>query len=186
MSSTQRFAGGRPEHRSTAPEFYEGEEVSRYSRCSQTVLIQRELTLRALELLELKAFCRDNPLLLDVGCGSGLSGRVLSERGMTWLGTDISMSMLTHLAVNERQEGSSTLECGYALSDAGQGLPFRENVFSHAISISAVQWLCYRSGDDMEVNRKALRLLFADLRRVLVVHGRAVLQLYIEGRSTDG
>ncbi len=34
-------------------------------------------------------------LLLDVGCGSGLSGRVLEEEaGCLWIGTDISRSML--------------------------------------------------------------------------------------------
>jgi len=32
--------------------------------------------------------------VLDVGCGSGLSGQALEEAGHYWVGCDISMSML--------------------------------------------------------------------------------------------
>lgn len=32
--------------------------------------------------------------MLDVGCGSGLSGQALEEAGHYWVGCDISMSML--------------------------------------------------------------------------------------------
>jgi 18S rRNA (guanine1575-N7)-methyltransferase len=34
------------------------------------------------------------PLILDVGCGSGLSGEILSEEGHLWIGMDIAPSML--------------------------------------------------------------------------------------------
>lgn len=44
---------------------------------------QTQLTERALELMALP---EDVPcVLLDLGCGSGLSGQVLSERGHTWV-----------------------------------------------------------------------------------------------------
>lgn len=33
-------------------------------------------------------------LLLDIGCGSGLSGDVIEENGHMWVGLDISKSML--------------------------------------------------------------------------------------------
>lgn len=33
-------------------------------------------------------------LLLDIGCGSGLSGEILTEEGHHWVGMDISGSML--------------------------------------------------------------------------------------------
>lgn len=59
---------------------------------SHIIQIQNEMSERALELLALPedAEC----LLLDIGCGSGLSGDVLSEHGHTWIGMDISESML--------------------------------------------------------------------------------------------
>lgn len=33
-------------------------------------------------------------LLLDIGCGSGLSGEALTDAGHAWVGTDISAAML--------------------------------------------------------------------------------------------
>lgn len=49
---------------------------------------------RAIELLALPD---DNVsrLLLDIGCGSGLSGEVITEMGHNWIGVDISESMLS-------------------------------------------------------------------------------------------
>jgi 18S rRNA (guanine1575-N7)-methyltransferase len=32
--------------------------------------------------------------LLDIGCGSGLSGEILDEEGHVWIGLDISPFML--------------------------------------------------------------------------------------------
>lgn len=50
------------------------------------------MTERCLELLILP---EDTPcLLLDIGCGSGLSGAVLEESGHMWIGMDISSAML--------------------------------------------------------------------------------------------
>lgn len=50
------------------------------------------MTYRALELLNLPP---DEPaFLLDIGCGSGLSGEILDEEGHIWVGCDIAPSML--------------------------------------------------------------------------------------------
>jgi 18S rRNA (guanine1575-N7)-methyltransferase len=48
---------------------------------------------RALELLALPPDGTPR-LLLDIGCGSGLSGEALTEAGHAWLGLDISAAML--------------------------------------------------------------------------------------------
>lgn len=54
--------------------------------------IQVQMTERAVELLILP---EDTPcFILDIGCGSGLSGSVLEEQGHFWVGLDISTSML--------------------------------------------------------------------------------------------
>lgn len=54
--------------------------------------IQADMTYRALELLNLP---EDTPaLLLDIGCGSGLSGEILDEEGYNWVGVDVAPSML--------------------------------------------------------------------------------------------
>jgi 18S rRNA (guanine1575-N7)-methyltransferase len=49
------------------------------------------MTQRAVELLRLPP---GPALLLDVGCGSGLSGEELTEQGHHWVGLDISRDML--------------------------------------------------------------------------------------------
>lgn len=54
--------------------------------------IQEQMSERAIELLVLP---EDTPCyLLDIGCGSGLSGSVLEEQGHYWVGLDISTNML--------------------------------------------------------------------------------------------
>lgn len=62
-------------------------------QCSTRVQqIQADMTYRALELLNLPP---DEPaFLLDIGCGSGLSGEILDEEGHIWVGCDIAPSML--------------------------------------------------------------------------------------------
>lgn len=50
------------------------------------------MTHRALELLNLPE--GEPAFLLDIGCGSGLSGEILDEEGYMWAGVDIAPSML--------------------------------------------------------------------------------------------
>lgn len=54
--------------------------------------IQVQMCERAIELLLLPE--DQSCLLLDIGCGSGLSGSVLEDQGHLWIGVDISPSML--------------------------------------------------------------------------------------------
>ena len=130
------------------------------------------MTHRALSLLHLSS----PSLILDIGCGSGLSGSILStvpssEGGPhIWVGMDISASMLD-IALQRDVEGD------LLLTDIGQGVPFRAGTFDAAISISAVQWLCNAESSDMRPQDRLAKFfggLFASLRR----GGRAVCQFY--------
>lgn len=51
------------------------------------------MTERAIELLNLSE--ESSNLLLDIGCGSGISGEVLSDNEHYWIGFDISRHMLS-------------------------------------------------------------------------------------------
>ena len=65
---------------------------SRSAISSRIQQIQADMTYRALELLNLPP---DEPaFLLDIGCGSGLSGEILDEEGYLWVGVDVAPSML--------------------------------------------------------------------------------------------
>ena len=74
--------------------------------------------------------------MLDIGCGTGISGCVLSEYEHMWVGTDISKGMLNVAAHQGDTEGD------LIHSDMGHGFGFRPGTFDGAISISALQWLC--------------------------------------------
>lgn len=55
--------------------------------------------------IELMALPEDQPcLILDIGCGSGLSGTAIEEAGHQWIGIDISPAML-NVAVDREVEG---------------------------------------------------------------------------------
>ena len=56
------------------------------------VEIQRTLSERAIELLRLPP--DESCYILDVGCGSGLSGAALEEQGHMWAGVDIRYSSM--------------------------------------------------------------------------------------------
>mmetsp|Transcript_11102 Transcript_11102/g.28026 ORF Transcript_11102/g.28026 Transcript_11102/m.28026 type:complete len:175 (-) Transcript_11102:95-619(-) len=128
------MGGDRPEHSAPPEVFYNEEEARKYTTNTRMVNIQESLTKRALELLALPNDGTPK-LLLDIGCGSGLSGETLTEEGHYWMGLDISRAMLG--VARERE-----VEGDLGLHDMGQGLGFRQGTFDGAISISAVQWLC--------------------------------------------
>jgi len=114
-----------------------------------------------------------NPkMVLDIGCGSGLSGEQLTKHGHMWVGADISTSMLD--VACEREVEGDLLE-----SDMGQGLPFRAGTFDAAISVSALQWL---GNADTKANKPAqrLKIFFESLYSCLKHGSKAVLQFYPE------
>lgn len=190
----------RPELTGHAAIFYNEREARKYDSSSRMIGVQREITERAIELLRLDD---SKPhLILDIGCGSGLSGQVLEEKGHVWLGCDVSRDMLNvardrmdrqaekaKMADNhmdddndEEEESADDIEAstGDLLHhDMGTGLPFRAATFDACISISALQWLCY-SNSSAQNPRKRLTRFFSSLYSVLKKGGRAVLQFYPE------
>ncbi|CAO3627426.1 unnamed protein product [Cunninghamella echinulata] len=159
----------RPEHIAPPEIFYGDDEARKYTDNSRIASIQAEMAYRCLELLNLPA---GPAYLLDIGCGSGLSGEILEEEGHTWVGMDISPSML-EVALEREVEGDLFLH------DAGQGVCYRPGTFDGAISVSVLQWLC---NADKQINRPKYRLqrffstLFSSLRK----GARAIFQFYPE------
>uniref|UniRef100_A0A7M4FUT0 18S rRNA (guanine-N(7))-methyltransferase n=1 Tax=Crocodylus porosus TaxID=8502 RepID=A0A7M4FUT0_CROPO len=163
-------SGRRPEHRGPPELFYDAAEARKYTQNSRMIEIQTQMSQRAVELLGLP---EDQPcFLLDVGCGSGLSGDYISEEGHYWVGMDISSAMLD-VAVEREVEGD------LLLADVGHGIPFRPGTFDGCISISAVQWLC-NADKKTHSPPKRLYRFFSTLYSALARGSRAVLQLYPE------
>lgn len=164
----------RPEHLAPPDVFYNEKEAAKYAGSSRMQQVQHQISERALELLNLP---QNSPsLLLDVGCGTGMSGSILEENGHTWIGMDISRHMLDIAVEKQRIEDA---QGDVSLADMGDGIAFRSGVFDGAISISAVQWLCYQN-KKTHIPRLRLKRFFQSLYSSLRRGARAVIQLYAE------
>lgn len=159
----------RPEHFNPPEIFYNQAEARKYATSSRMMDVQTSMAERALQLLLLP----EKPcLLLDVGCGSGLSGEAITDAGHMWVGYDISASMLE--VAHEREVDGDLVLC-----DAGHGLRLRAGTFDGAISVSALQWLC---NIDKKCHDpfKRLKTFFTHLFNCLRSGARAALQFYPE------
>jgi SAM-dependent methyltransferase len=118
---------------------------------------QEELTHRCAELAGLpSAPTGAPPLVLDLGCGSGLSIGPLVRRGCAVIGIDLSLEMLR----TARRAGAEVVQ-----ADMSQPLPLRTGLFDGLTSVSALQFLCEpvrgRSAEER------LGTLFIETARVL-------------------
>ncbi|TCD64540.1 hypothetical protein EIP91_003978 [Steccherinum ochraceum] len=153
------------------PELYYGDtEAKKYTNNTRVQQIQADMTYRALELLSLP---EDEPaLLLDIGCGSGLSGEILDEEGYNWIGVDVAPSML-EVALEREVEGDLFLQ------DIGQGFGFRPGSFDGAISISVLQWLLNaETSHPTSSPPHRLTRFFTTLHSALRNPSRAIFQFY--------
>ncbi|KAJ8598054.1 S-adenosyl-L-methionine-dependent methyltransferase [Rhizopogon salebrosus TDB-379] len=160
----------RPEYQAP-PEIYYGDaEAKKYTQNTRNQQIQADMTYRAIELLNLPP---DEPaFLLDIGCGSGLSGEILDEEGHMWAGVDIAPSML-EVALERDVDGDLFLQ------DIGQGFGFRPGSFDGAISISVLQWLLNaETSHPTSSPPHRLTRFFTTLHSALRNPSRAILQFY--------
>lgn len=170
------MSGKRPEHIAPPEIFYDYDEANKYTQNTRIMSIQESMTNRALELLELKD--KDGPqLILDLGCGSGLSSQCIEEFGHRWIGVDISEAMI-NVAKERKQEGELD-DLQILKTDLGDGLPFKPGSFDAAISVSALQWLCNADKRSHSPAKRLLKL-FTTLYTCLTREGRAVFQFYPE------
>lgn len=160
----------RPEHLAPPELFYNESEARKYTQNSRMIDIQEQMCRRALELLLLPH--DKSILLLDIGCGSGLSGNVIENYGHIWIGIDISRAML-EIALEREVDGD------LILGDMGQGMPFKAGSFDGAISISALQWLCNADKNTHDPSKRLYKF-FSTLFSCLSRSARAVFQFYPE------
>jgi len=163
----------RPEHSGPPDLYYNDKEARKYTANNHIIDVQVQMSERAVELLALPD--EQISVVLDIGCGSGLSGEAISESGHHWIGIDISESMLE--VAQERE-----VEGDLLLGDIGQGLPFGSGVFDGAISISAIQWLCTASSKAQHPPKRLFRF-FTSLYAALARGSRAVFQFYPENSA---
>ena len=164
----------RPEHIAPAAIYYNEDAAEKYADNSRMAKIQRVMCERALQLLLLSEPLTEK-LVLDLGCGTGMSSEAMAEHGICFVGSDLSEAMLREGIDRGADEGGDFL-----VSDMGSSMAFRDGVFDGAVSISALQWLLNADGGEKYEPYKRLKILFTSLRRVLKRGARAVFQFYPE------
>lgn len=117
--------------------YYDAQRTKAYTE--KLVRPQAVLATRCLELSGLDS--SDSPLVLDLGCGSGLSIEPLQRKGCTVIGVDLSLEML-------RAAHKSGMEVIQA--DISEALPLRSALFDAIFSVSALQFLCDSAGRSAE------------------------------------
>lgn len=152
---------------------------------------------RALELLSLPSNDSVPRLILDLGCGSGISSQVITQAGHNWIGMDISESMVrvakedleSYENDDEDMENDNESEEDYEdderdphlsdllVHDMGNGVCFRPGTFDGCISISALQWL-FHSNRSFENPKRRLTRLFVTLHSALTRSARAIFQFF--------
>jgi len=140
-----------------AETYYTAERVSEYS--SEFIVPQDRHTRRCVYLLN--ASSRTN-IVLDLGCGSGLSSKVLQSSFGFVIGLDLSSAMLA-------QFDPRVGDC--ILGSMAQPLPFRGKVFDACSSTSAVHYLLNKPSE--------LSTLLTSLDRT--VSGDCAFQLFPRG-----
>uniref|UniRef100_A0A183GEF5 Methyltransf_25 domain-containing protein n=1 Tax=Heligmosomoides polygyrus TaxID=6339 RepID=A0A183GEF5_HELPZ len=123
----------RPEHSGPPELYYNESEACKYASNSHIVAIQAEMAERALELLALPE--EKSAFLLDIGCGTGISGGVLANSGHCWVGLDISKPMLDIASQDDEDRGSVG---DLIWADMGSGVPFMPGTFDGAIRVYLV------------------------------------------------
>ena len=160
----------RPELKRPPQTHYGDTAAIKYANNSRMLHIQREMADRAIELLALEP--NKAAYILDLGCGSGLSGEAISDASPNylWCGVDISHSMLS-VAVERDVDGD------LFQSDLGDGLYFKEGTFDACISISTLQWLTHCDTSSTKPKQR-LANLFNSLYKCLKRGSRAIFQIY--------
>ncbi|AYU82612.1 methyltransferase-like protein [Leishmania donovani] len=143
----------RPELENPPEVFYNASEARRYTVSTRVRKIQRDMTLRALELLNLPkddaaaaTGVNCSALLLDIGSGSGLSGDVLTEQGHVWMGVDISRDMLRIAKEDELHY----YDVGAAQKSAEAEEAYQTSSSNARFDTSHVKWGLITSEDDQE------------------------------------
>ena len=108
----------RPEASGPPANYYDATEAAKYTSSSRIIRVQAEIAARCVELLNFPAGARR--LVVDVGCGSGLSGAALERAGHAWVGCDVSRDMLRVAARRAARDddGGEALEADGSKRDA--------------------------------------------------------------------
>lgn len=152
----------------SALDYFKQDTLSSYSKSKSIMRTQRKITMRALEIMELKM---NDCLILDAGCGPGFVAMYLDELGYKTVALDIISGFLKFYDIKDLNP---------ILADMCFP-PFQPSMFDAIISISALQWIF----KDSNLKTKGLDLigLFKSFYTILKPKGRVVFQFYPKNKT---
>jgi len=153
---------------SDVSDYFKGEVLEQYASSKSIMKTQEEITIRALELLNLK---RDDALILDAGSGPGFTAMYLNEIGYKTVAIDLISSFLNYYDIKEL----NPIEADMCFP------PFKPNTFDAIISISALQWI-YRDNNNEQMNLM-LKNLSKSFFQILKPNSRVVIQFYPKSKK---
>ncbi|MFX1391225.1 MAG: class I SAM-dependent methyltransferase [Promethearchaeota archaeon] len=152
---------------SEASDYFKGKVLEQYANSKSLMKIQENITIRALDLLNLKK----RGLILDAGTGPGFTAMYLNEIGYKTIAIDIIPAFLSHYKINELNPIASDM-CFP---------PFRANTFDAIISISALQWI-YRDIKNNLMKNQLINLA-EHFYKILKPKHKAVFQFYPKNKE---
>jgi len=144
-------------------DYFNAETLTTYAESKSIMRTQKKITIRALELLELK---NNSPLILDAGCGPGFAAAYLNELGYKTVALDIISEFLKYYDIEYLNP---------ILADMCYP-PFKPNTFDSIISISALQWVIRDVKNENE--RLLLTNLFISFYQILKPKSKMIVQFY--------
>jgi 18S rRNA (guanine1575-N7)-methyltransferase len=149
-------------------DYFKGEILKNYAQSKSMMHIQEKITIRSLELLNLKS---KKGLILDAGCGPGFTSIYLKQIGYNVVAVDIISKFLYFYDIKELNPLVADMSF----------LPFQPNTFDAIISISALQWI-YRELEN-EIMEYNLINLAKCISNVLKPNSKAIFQFYPKNNS---
>ncbi len=150
-------------------DYFNDNMVSKYANSKSIMKMQEKITIRALELLDLK---QEHALILDAGCGPGFAAMYLKEIGYDVIAMDLLSDFLTYYNIKEL----NPLQSDMCFS------PFRPESFDAIISISALQWIIRDFSNPFTLN--CLKELMSSFYKILKPNSNIVFQFYPKNDSS--
>ena len=144
-------------------DYFNPEQIKNYAKSKSMMRIQEKITIRALELLEIRS---SKIRILDAGCGPGFAALYLKEIGFEIVALDVISDFLRFYNLTEVNPIAADM-CYF---------PFKPNSFDAIISISALQWI-FRDIYNKKMEDLLIKLT-KTFYKTLKSNCKAVIQFY--------